>query len=84
MLGLFLLILLLPITLYFLGTLILAEAHVALVFLRNWMYSNIYCIGVILGAMGRLIIPNLRSSEVPTDASNVENEITRGIKETWK
>lgn len=84
MLGLFLSILLLPITLYFLGTLVFDENHAALVFLRNWMYSNIYYIGAILGAMGRLIIPNLRNSEGPMDEPSVETEITRGIKETWK
>ena len=84
MLGLFLMILLLPITIYFLAAFILEENNSALVFLRNWMYSNIYYFGAILGAMGRLLIPNLRNSEKTISEPSVETEITRGIKETWK
>ena len=87
MLGILLFILLLPVTLYFLTKIILDDDSKPVVFLENWMYSNLYHFGVLLGAISRLFVPIPRAvtSEETEDAKqNAENELVRGIKQTWK
>lgn len=87
MLGMLLFILLLPVTLYFIAKILFEDTSKPVVFLENWVYSNLYHLGVMLGAVGRLFIPaatrgcpNDEDAETPT----VENELIRGIKDTWK
>ena len=85
MLGLILFILLLPVTLMFLAKIVLEEDNTILVFLQFWVYRNLYHLGIMLGALGRLVIPgSVPDTDDSSEEPSLENEVVRGIKKVWK
>lgn len=85
MIEVFFFLLLLPVLLLLLSKVFYEHEDAKVVFLRYWMYRNLYHLGILLGAVGKFIIPgNPSNTEDPEEAPSIEKEVVRGIKEVWK
>ena len=85
MLGLILFVLLLPVTLMFLAKIVLDENNTVVAFLEFWVYRNLYHLGILLGALGRLVIPGkLPNTDDSSEEPSLEDALTRGIEKVWK
>ena len=85
MLGVFFFLLLLPLFLYLLSKFFYDEEDPKVVFLKTWMYRNLYYFGILLGAFCKFMIPGTSPEDIEsTEKPNVENTILKGIKKVWK
>ncbi len=84
MLGFLSILLFLPAVIYWICLLTLEEGHGLRLYMELWFKSSVYYLGVMLGAIGKALLPIGRDLEETLKDSNSSDSFSKGVKSIWK